>query len=97
MSDPNPEWAATRELLSTEWPTPIKPGLYRGWTYDQYAELRAVRSSDLKGFARSAAHAHRDDRARRYLLTRGGEMILRGSLQYQIRANTKPKRKAVKR
>lgn len=42
---------------ATEWPTPVKPGLYKGWTYDQYAALAAVRSSDLKGFARSAAHA----------------------------------------
>ena len=56
---PNPEWAATRELLrDTEWPTPVKPGMYRGWTYDQYAALPAVRSSDLKGFARSPLHAH---------------------------------------
>jgi hypothetical protein len=54
---PNAEWAATRELLSTEWPAPVKPGLYRDLTYDQYAQLRAVRSSDLKGFARSPLHA----------------------------------------
>jgi hypothetical protein len=54
---PNAEWAATRELLKPTWPTPVQPGLYRSWTYDGYASLPAVRSSDLKGFARSAAHA----------------------------------------
>ena len=43
--------------LAPEWPTPVKPGMYRGWTYDQYAALPAVRSSDLRGFARSPAHA----------------------------------------
>lgn len=58
MTPPTPEWAATRELLRQEWPTPVKPGLYRDWTYDAYAQVRAVRSSDLKGFSRSPLHAH---------------------------------------
>lgn len=68
MSAPvaNAEWTATRELLGAEWPTPVKPGMYRGWTYDRYAALPAVRSSDLKGFARSPAHA-------RYAMTHPAE------------------------
>lgn len=35
----------------------MKPGIYRDLSYDEYAKIPAVRSSDLKGFARSAAHA----------------------------------------
>jgi len=36
---------------------PVEPGLYTGWKYDTYAALEGVRSSTLKHFERSAAHA----------------------------------------
>lgn len=35
----------------------MEPGIYKSLTYDEYAVIDAVRSSDLKGFARSALHA----------------------------------------
>lgn len=39
----------------------VQPGLHQNVPYDEYAAWRAVRSSQLKGFSKSALHAHYED------------------------------------
>lgn len=39
------------------WPSPVKPGCYRGIDFDTYARWPAANFSTLKHFRRSAAHA----------------------------------------